>query len=116
MKYIIFLMILSGCYVRTDPGTGQKVGRIVKVSKQGLIFKTWEATLVRGGLNDGSGVMGMSFDFTIEDDSLAMQAIQLMQDQSEVILHYRIEGISSITRSESYLPNFCESLIKKLGD
>jgi hypothetical protein len=111
--YLIPLFILFSCTFRTDPGEGIKIGRIVKVSRQGLIFKTWEVTLVRGGLNDGSGVIGSSFEFTIENDSLAKEAVKLMENQSEVMVYYKTEFISSIKRSESYSPNFCVEIVKK---
>ena len=104
---------LSSCTIRTDPGKGQKIGRITNVSHQGLISKTWEATLVRGGLSDGSGVIGMPFEFTIESESLAMVAIDCMEKQTEVIVQYRIEFISSLFRSEYAQPNFCEQICRK---
>ncbi len=52
---LISLSGLSGCGFSTSPGSGDKIGQIVKISKQGLIVKTWEAQLIRGGMNGGSG-------------------------------------------------------------
>ena len=59
-------MVLSlvGCNINT-PSSGQKIGRIVKLVDEGLLYKTTEGELIRGGLVDGSGSMGTSFHFTI---------------------------------------------------
>lgn len=104
---------LCSCTVRTDPGIGKKVGRIVNVSKQGLISKTWEATVIRGGLSDGSGVIGLPLEITIESEGLAMEAMKCMEDQAEVIILYRVEFISSLFRSEHLQPYFCEQIFRK---
>jgi hypothetical protein len=86
-----------------SPGTGEKIGQIVKINKQGTGIKTWEAELVRGGMNGGSGAIAMTppFDFTIEDDELAAKAEKHMREQTEVIIKYRIEMFYSAWRSES---------------
>lgn len=99
---LTFLSGLSGCGLNTSPGSGDKIGQIVKVSKQGMLVRTWEAQLIRGGMNGGSGSFGtVPFDFTIEDDAMAKQAQEYMQNQEEVIIHYRMEGIYSLMRTES---------------
>ena len=115
MKNILIysvILLTCGCACRTDPGSGSKRGIIVHVSEQGMIWKTWEATLVRGGLSDGTGVMGGNFEFTIPDTALALKAIKFMESQEEVIIDYHMEGISSSTRSESSNPNFCDRIRK----
>ena len=106
----IIALIACGCACRTDPGSGSKRGIIVHVSEQGMIWKTWEATLVRGGFSDGSGVMGGTFEFTIPNTELALKAIKFMENQEEVIIDYHMEGMSSCTRSESKNPNFCDRI------
>lgn len=115
MKRFFFLLAcisLCACTVRSDPGQGKKIGKIVKLSKQGMLWKTWEGELIRGGFSDGTGIMGGSFHFTIEDGNLAQCAEKFFEDQSEVILEYRVEFISSICRAESYQPNFAVSIKK----
>ena len=115
MKYcllFITLLCLTGCYIHTDPGEGKKIGRIVKFSKQGMLCKTWEGELIRGGLNDGSGSFGSSFHFTVEDSHMASIALDAFENQYEVIIDYRREFISSITRSESSNAYFVENITK----
>ena len=85
-----FMFMLCSCTFRTDPGEGSKIGRIVKVSHQGMFFKTWEATLVRGGLNDGSGVIGRAFEFTIEEVQLIYDALGNLPANKVEVLRSKI--------------------------
>lgn len=92
----------AGCNVNSSPADGVKIGQITKVSKQGLIYKTWEAELVRGGLVDGSGAVGGApLHFTIENDSLAAVALVAMLNQTEVLVAYQDEGLWAASRSDS---------------
>lgn len=99
-------------HICTDPGEGEKIGTIVKLSKQGLFKKTWEGELIRGGFLDGSGTIGGSFHFTIESDELARKALELMKSKKEVVLFYEIEFLSLVTRSESGNPHFAVSILE----
>lgn len=98
----IIIAIIGPLGCNASPGTGEKIGQIVKVSKQGMIRKTWEAQLIRGGMIGGSGAFGtVPFDFTIEDDATAAIATQYMQQQTEVVIKYKMEGLYSLLRTES---------------
>lgn len=106
MKKLIMLaamaVALVGCGFNGRPGTGEKVGQIVKVEKTGVLRKTWEAELIRGGMSNGSGGFGVApFHFTIESESDAKKALDLMQSQTEVHLKYRSEFFFSLMRSDS---------------
>lgn len=96
----VALLFLAACNVQT-PGESDKIGQIVSVHRQGISCKTWEASIVRGGFQNGSGVNGAAFGFTIESDSLAKLAQRYMESNTEVKIHYRSEGISSACRSDS---------------
>lgn len=114
MKHLILvLLILTGCHIQTNPGSGMKVGKIVKLSKEGLFSKTWEGELIRGGLNDGSGSFGNSFHFTIEEDSLAHKAMEYMDADCEVTIYYEREFITALYRSEESSPAFVKQIIRK---
>jgi hypothetical protein len=93
-------MMLVSCSLR-NPASGDKIGYIIKVSQSGIFCTTWEATLVRGGLNDGSGAFAQPFDFTIEDPRLVQIAQQAMNERREVKLTYTTEGVASACRSDS---------------
>lgn len=99
---VVIGLAFTGCAVNTSPGTGSKIGQVVKISKQGMLSKTWEAQLIRGGLNGGSGSFGATpFDFTIENEKQAEQVQEYMNKQTEVVITYRMEGIYAATRSDS---------------
>lgn len=88
---------LAGCW---NTGPGEKIGVLTKVASHGLFCQTWEAQIVRGGLNTGSGVMGQPFDFTIEQDDMAQTAQAALNKQQTVKIYYHSEA-NSFCRSES---------------
>lgn len=76
----------TGC---TRVPSAQKNGTIVKLAKQGLVFKTWEAEIVRGGsFTGGTGVQGAPFDFTISDPALLAKVKAAFENQQEVRITY----------------------------
>ena len=101
LMLIAVVAISLGCGLNSSPGTGEKIGQVVKLSRQGMLNATWEGQLIRGGMSGGSGTLGTAFDFTIEDDAMAQKAMEYMQNQTEVIIRYRMEGIYNLWRTES---------------
>lgn len=73
---------------------------LTKLNKQGVFCQTYEAELIRGGLNNGSGASSTIFDFTIEDAALISQIQDALDKQYEVKIHYRMEGLT-FCRSDS---------------
>ena len=94
---LIGLVLLTGCW---DTGTGDKIGVITRLNKQGVFCKTWEGEIIRGGMNTGTGVMGQAFHFTIENDELAQQVQDALDKQLEVKIEYRSELVT-FCRSDS---------------
>lgn len=79
-------LLASGC---TRVPSAQKNGTIVKLAKQGIFFKTWEAEIVRGGsFTGGTGVQGAPFDFTISDPALLAKVKAAFENQQEVRITY----------------------------
>lgn len=101
------VLFFSGCKTLVQ---GEKVGVIIKVSESGFFCKTWEATMIRGGLQDGSGAFGiMPFDFTIEDQRWLAFVIDALRTQREVRVKYRKEFISWCrSDSESHFIEYAE--------
>ena len=96
------IVLTGGCFLNYHPGSGEKVGQVVKVNKEGIFCQTWEAQLIRGGISDGSGAFGVQpFDFTVESDALAEKVQKYMRDQTEVVIKYRMEGLYAACRSSS---------------
>ncbi len=93
-------------------GSGEKIGSITRLNRMGVFCKTWEGEIIRGGLNTGSGVMGQAFHFTVESDELAKQVERAMNNQQEVRISYRAEGMS-FCRSDS--DNYFLTKIEPIG-
>jgi hypothetical protein len=101
---ILFAVLTAGrsVFFNLSHGVGSNVGQIVRLENRGFSSKTWEAELIRGGMNAGSGVVGIKpFNFTIESEDLLAKVEQYRRTNTEVNISYRIEGICSPTRSES---------------
>lgn len=83
-------LLAVGCGCNFDPGTGDKVGQIVWMTREGLRdgCQTWEAQIIRGGMNGGSGSFGVTpFNFTVPE-SLVPQVHDAMRAQREVEIRY----------------------------
>lgn len=90
---LIFLLALSKIvHINTNPGTGTKIGQIVRLNRTGILFNTWEAELIRGGLNNSQGSFGIQpFHFTIQNEDMAKIANHYLTNQTEVVISYRIQ-------------------------
>ncbi|MBA2652899.1 MAG: hypothetical protein H0U73_11610 [Tatlockia sp.] len=104
-KWISLLLLISigllpGCW---KVKSGEKSGVIVKVAKEGKYWGTYEGELIRGGLEDASGVTGRSFFFTLGQfkSSLVEQALMAMQNNSHVIISYHCDLIVMPWRGET---------------
>ncbi len=91
---------MSGCW---KVKSGEKSGVIVKVAKEGKYWGTYEGEIIRGGLEDASGVTGRSFHFTLGQfkSSLVEQALVAMQNNSHVIISYHCDLIVLPWRGET---------------
>ena len=100
--------LITGCWVTSE---GQKTGIIVKFASEGLFAKTYEAELIRGGFDSGTGTIGKSFHFTIENLALADKAKNAFEKQKEVIIKYHKEAFTGCTRGETQI--FLDDIIIK---
>ena len=102
MSLAIIAVLLGGCGLNFNPGTGEKIGQVIRLSKQGIFVETWEAELIRGGLSGGSGAFGVHpFFFTVEDDKTAEQIQKYIENSTEVVVRYRAKGIYSAFSTDS---------------
>src|SRR5690606_5445213 len=67
--------------------SGEKIGIFTKINEQGTIYRTHEGQIIRGGINQGSGSFGQTFDFTIPDEML-LNAHNALDSQKEVKIYY----------------------------
>lgn len=96
------LLLLTGLRINISTIGGEKVGQVFSVNKEGFLSKTWEAELVRGGMNNGSGAFGIKpFDFTVPNDALVDQVKKYMEAGTEVIIRYQQPHIYSSWLTES---------------
>jgi hypothetical protein len=87
---ILAAALLAGLAAACTPiPNAQKNGTLVKLAKSGMINKTWEAEIVRGGsYTGGTGVQGAPFDFTISDPALLPKVQDAFDNQREVRITY----------------------------
>lgn len=107
MKRKIFVvLLLSATFLLTSCWTtrsGQKSGVIVKVAKEGRYWGTYEGELIRGGLENASGVTGREFHFSFGQfkTELVKKAELAMQNNQHVIISYHCEEFVLPWRGET---------------
>jgi hypothetical protein len=83
---------------------GTRVGILYKFSKKGTIFKTYEGEMLLPGIGNKKAVSGgmttNNFLFSVDDDSLAQQLMNLQGMELE--LHYKNYNNSLPWRGDSY--------------
>jgi len=108
LTVISIILILAGICIPVlgrvgfnQPAEGEKIGIIIKLNYQGFKYKTYEAELIRGGMNNGSGSFGAApFHFTVPP-FLVEQVKSSMDNQKEVKIYYRQKGVYNINTSDS---------------
>lgn len=78
---IIFLVLLLGVLYYISFGSyseGRRAGFVLKLSKKGYIFKTYEGELRVGGLYDGEGVMNAT-EWAFSVSAKNKEAIQKLE-------------------------------------
>ena len=67
---------------------GTRTGYLMKLSKKGYVFKTYEGQLNLGGLQeDNSSILGNVWNFSLEDDALSEKLEQM--EGKKVMLRYK---------------------------
>lgn len=94
---VVAAVTASACWT---VGEGEKVGIVTRVAQTGAFCKTYEGTIVRGGLSGGSGAFSQPFDFTIENPSDLRGLTEAMERGDEVRITYRAE-MNTFCRSDS---------------
>lgn len=88
---ILFLLVAAVIYYFICGMTyseGTRSGILTKVSKKGLLFKTFEGELIVGGINDGDGAIlpAKVFSFSILDKKV--YDLLEAEQGSKVVVHY----------------------------
>jgi len=110
---MMFAVSVGGCLC-ANPTSGKKVGVITSLSSEGLICKTNEGILQRGGLSSGSGAIGQQVLFNIQDAYLAEEARKYLESGQEVELTFTRPWFSSACSREN-ADDVVVSSIKPIG-
>lgn len=111
MKKLLLLacaaLLLQGCW---ETSKGTKVGIIVKCASEGILSKTYECELVRGGVSDGSGTLGKSFHFTAEHSEMFSVLDDALNNQRQVRIKYHTELMAAPWRTETENAAFVDAV------
>lgn len=70
---------------------GERTGVLLKISKKGYVWKTWEGEMNLGGMAvDGEGIAVPNiWRFSVEDDEVAKQGMAIATEGKRVTISYR---------------------------
>ncbi|MCS6969330.1 MAG: hypothetical protein RMJ44_12255 [Cytophagales bacterium] len=90
---IVLLICLAGAVwyaYFASYSEGFRVGRVMKISRKGIFFKTWEGQLnVEGILSDKLGSVSSTWEFSVEDSRPeVIQAINKAMDANKRVKLY----------------------------
>jgi hypothetical protein len=114
MRNKILLLALSIILTACNFSSGERIGTPTKIAKEGLIFKTTEVEMIKGGFNGGSGVMSNPFDFTIPSDDETSKSLinQALESGQEIKVTYHQLGFCPFTSQSHCVFSDSISLIK----
>lgn len=94
IAFFIILLLVIGAAAFIAMGsysTGYRAGNVMKLSKKGVVFKTWEGELNVGGFSDGGGDGDMAttvWSFSVSDDAVVKEIENAVDKGSKVKLQY----------------------------
>lgn len=96
-KIFVFVLLLivigvGSFFVFGTYSLGYRAGNVMKVSKKGVVFKTWEGQLNVGGLQGGetaSDVATTVWDFSLTNEAVVEDIEAAVDEGTRVKLHYR---------------------------
>ena len=91
MMFLLVAAVVSAIaymlYASYTYSEGTRTGTLVKVSKKGMMLKTYEGQLNLGGFSTGDdGIVGNIWNFSVKDDRV-YQKLKTMEGK-QVTLHY----------------------------
>jgi hypothetical protein len=83
---------------------GERAGVIVKFSRKGLVWKSWEGAMNLGGMVETSerGMVPELWAFSVHEDSVAEQVLEAYRKGDRVLLRYEQYAISPIWVETAY--------------
>ncbi len=104
---LILLVIVLGVgafFVFGTYSTGYRAGNVMKVSKKGYVFKTWEGQLNVGGLQgdaNAGDVATTVWNFTVTNEAVVEDIEAAVDEGTKVKLHYREKYIQIDFRGDT---------------
>jgi hypothetical protein len=87
---IVFLVIFFVARYSYTYSEGNRAGRLIKFSKQGFMFKTYEGEMNLGGVTNAANnsmMMNYMWDFSVTNQSVADSLLKL--EGKEISVHYK---------------------------
>jgi hypothetical protein len=110
-KLIAFLIVVGmllgvGYYFQGNYSEGDRAGTIIKLSRKGLVFKTFEGELNLGmGIHDGSSNIAISniwpFSVSASDTATLRQLDSAMMSGKRAKVHYREKFVTVPWRGDT---------------
>jgi hypothetical protein len=85
--FMVIFFIARYSYTYSE---GNRAGRLIKFSKQGIMFKTYEGEMNLGGVTNAANnsmMMNYMWDFSVTDQSVADSLLKL--EGKEISVHYK---------------------------
>jgi hypothetical protein len=92
LSVITLLAVLAMTFAYTaNFSEGERSGKIMKISKKGVFFKTYEGELDVGGITSGKAGLGSTWEFSLEanDTELYKKISDAMHTAPRVKLYYQ---------------------------
>jgi hypothetical protein len=87
---VVFMVIFFVARYSYTYSEGNRAGRLIKFSKQGFMFKTYEGEMNLGGVTNAANnsmMMNYMWDFSVVDQSVADSLLRL--EGKEISVHYK---------------------------
>ena len=87
---LVFLVLFFVARYSYTYSEGNRAGRLIKFSKQGFLFKTFEGEMNLGGVTNAANnsmMMNYMWDFSVVDQAVADRL--LMLEGREISVHYK---------------------------
>jgi hypothetical protein len=106
-------LLVLGCGLLTKCGAtgclpgyseGERAGLVTKLSRKGMIWKTWEGELTMGGIArdvEGSSIANV-WAFTVRDEAVAKALGAALESGAQVSVQYRQYLLRPITQNTGY--------------
>lgn len=108
-KIVIVILVLGIGYLAFmyfgNYSTGERVGKIIKLSKKGVVFKTWEGQLGMEsfGAVNSQNQFSQTFEFSVKgsDDALLERLTSAMNDNHRVNIQYNEKYLKIAWRGDT---------------